>query len=369
MEREARAGWRLFLWQLGFTLAVLVGMVVLRGNSGGLAFALGWFTAPREHMLGLVLGGIVVFFVFLFSSWLAAVVHVLTKDFVVPQMALEGIGAVEGWRRLWPMIQAEKGGYAGYVGMKIVLAIGAGIVIGIVSVILAVVVAIPAVGLGNCGGAHGENRWTDMECTYHHRGGGGGMCAVGGFVLFDGADRGAGDCVLSGVFDLFLCGAVPGAGPGVVSRSACGDRWASASASGGVEHPHKSLHFGRNEKSGVRGVGGKAGYSVTVALAPAALGITTSRELHRPTGCLMLKTRACAEKREFLMSFAMAGGGARGPQINVTPLIDVLLTLIIMFMLVVSMDKEYQEKAQIPQPDKKADAAETQSHTIVIQVV
>ncbi len=52
------------------------------------------------------------------------------------------------------------------------------------------------------------------------------------------------------------------------------------------------------------------------------------------------------------MAFSMAGGGARGPQINVTPLIDVLLTLIIMFMLVVSMDKEYQEKVQLPQPPK-----------------
>jgi biopolymer transport protein TolR len=69
------------------------------------------------------------------------------------------------------------------------------------------------------------------------------------------------------------------------------------------------------------------------------------------------------------MSFAMAGGGARGPQINVTPLIDVLLTLIIMFMLVVSMDKEYQEKTQIPQPDQKQTAMEKQSRTIVIQVV
>ena len=36
------------------------------------------------------------------------------------------------------------------------------------------------------------------------------------------------------------------------------------------------------------------------------------------------------------MSFSMAGGGARGPQINVTPLIDVLLTLIIVFMIVVA---------------------------------
>ena len=69
------------------------------------------------------------------------------------------------------------------------------------------------------------------------------------------------------------------------------------------------------------------------------------------------------------MAFSMAGGSARGPQINVTPLIDVLLTLIIMFMLVVSMDKEYQEKTLIPQPDQKQTAVETQSRTIVIQVI
>lgn len=69
------------------------------------------------------------------------------------------------------------------------------------------------------------------------------------------------------------------------------------------------------------------------------------------------------------MAFSMAGGSARGPQINVTPLIDVLLVLIIMFMLVVSMDKEYQEKAQIPQPDQKPTAGETQSRTVVIEVV
>jgi biopolymer transport protein TolR len=69
------------------------------------------------------------------------------------------------------------------------------------------------------------------------------------------------------------------------------------------------------------------------------------------------------------MSFSMAGRGARGPEINVTPLIDVLLTLIIVFMVVVSMDKEQGETAQIPQPDQKQTAEEQQSHTIVIQVV
>ncbi len=69
------------------------------------------------------------------------------------------------------------------------------------------------------------------------------------------------------------------------------------------------------------------------------------------------------------MAFSMAGGGPSRAQINVTPLIDVLLTLIVMFMLVVSMDKTYQEKAQIPQPDQKQTASEKQSRTVVIQVV
>jgi len=69
------------------------------------------------------------------------------------------------------------------------------------------------------------------------------------------------------------------------------------------------------------------------------------------------------------MAFSTAGGGASNPQINVTPLIDVLLTLIIVFMVVVSMDQDQGEKVQIPQADRKQTAAETQSRTIVIQVV
>ena len=69
------------------------------------------------------------------------------------------------------------------------------------------------------------------------------------------------------------------------------------------------------------------------------------------------------------MAFSMAGSGPSHPQINVTPLIDVLLTLIVMFMLAVSMDREYQEKAQIPQPDQKPTPEERQSRTIVIQVI
>jgi biopolymer transport protein TolR len=69
------------------------------------------------------------------------------------------------------------------------------------------------------------------------------------------------------------------------------------------------------------------------------------------------------------MSFSMAGKGARGPEINVTPLIDVLLTLIIVFMVVVSMDKEQGETAQIPQPDQKQKQDVSQPSAVVIQVL
>ena len=69
------------------------------------------------------------------------------------------------------------------------------------------------------------------------------------------------------------------------------------------------------------------------------------------------------------MAFSMAGGGPSGPQINVTPLIDVLLTLIIMFMLVVAMDPEYGEKVQIPQPPTDPKSQPSIERTVVLQII
>ena len=146
--RRQGPGWSYFLWQLSLMLATLAGAAVLLGIPAAFAFGMGWFNPPREHVLALVLSGIVVFFVMLLFFVTVAVVHVFTKDFVVPQMALEGVSAIEGWRRLWPMMQSEQSGYAAYVGMKIVLAIGAGIVIGIASLIIILIVAIPTAGVG-----------------------------------------------------------------------------------------------------------------------------------------------------------------------------------------------------------------------------
>ena len=139
---------RYFLWQIVLSIVTLAGIAVIVGVPALFAFALGWFTEPRSHLAGLILVGILVFFVFMSWMVLAILAHVFTKDFVVPQMALEGISAFEGWSRLWKMLQSEKGRYAGYAGMKLLLSIAAGILIGIMALILIVVLLVPIGGLG-----------------------------------------------------------------------------------------------------------------------------------------------------------------------------------------------------------------------------
>lgn len=139
---------RYFLWQIVFGLISLAGMAIIIGVPALFALALGWFSAPRDHLVGWILTGIMVFFVFVVWLVAVAVVHVFTKDFVVPQMALEDISAFEGWSRLWKMVQGEKGGYAGYAGMKLLLAIGAAFIFGIVTFIVLLVLLIPVGGLG-----------------------------------------------------------------------------------------------------------------------------------------------------------------------------------------------------------------------------
>ena len=146
-NRRQGIAWPFFLWQIGFTLITFVVAIVLFGLPALFAYTGGWFTHPKEHIAGLVIGGIVVLCVFLLFCVVVAVVHVMTKDFVIPQMAIEGIGPIEAWRRLLPTLDAEKGGYAAYIGMKIVLAIGAAILVTIATVILGVLVAIPVVGV------------------------------------------------------------------------------------------------------------------------------------------------------------------------------------------------------------------------------
>jgi hypothetical protein len=141
-------GLQLFIWQIAFSLAMLTGLSVILGGPALIAFLLGWFSPPRQHLAPLILTGLCVLFLFLAWLILSIVVHVFTKDFVVPQMALENLSAFEGWRRLWQMVRAEKGPYAGYAGMKVIMAIGAAFAIGVVAFVAIVLLLIPFGGLG-----------------------------------------------------------------------------------------------------------------------------------------------------------------------------------------------------------------------------
>jgi uncharacterized membrane protein len=146
-SRRQGPGFRYFLWRLLYALAMFGGLIVLLGIPAALALAMGWLSDPKQHVAPLVLGGIVLFFAIMAFLIAMAVIYVLTKDFVVPQMALENIGAMEGWSRLWAMMKTEKSSYAGYIGMKIVLAIVAGLIFGILGFIVVLIILIPAAGV------------------------------------------------------------------------------------------------------------------------------------------------------------------------------------------------------------------------------
>ena len=161
-------GWNYFLWQLGFAFFSFAGALVLFGLPAAFAFAMGWFSPPNAHVLQLVLGGIVVLVLFGAYAVAIALVHVLTKDFVVPQMALEGITAVEGWRRLLPLLRTEQRDYIVYVVMKIVLSIAGAMLVGIITFILFLLIAIPVAGVvaaGVIAGKAAGYTWSALTIT------------------------------------------------------------------------------------------------------------------------------------------------------------------------------------------------------------
>jgi hypothetical protein len=162
-RRRGSEAWRLFVFHLLFGLASIVTFAVLFGIPFLFVFSMGWLQAPREHLVPLIGIGVLAFFVFFFVAIGFAIFYVLTKDFVVPMMAFENISAGEGWNRLLEMMKAEKGKYAGYIGMKIALAIAATIITGIVMLILFLIVLIPVGGAGALAFIWGRNAgvgWT-----------------------------------------------------------------------------------------------------------------------------------------------------------------------------------------------------------------
>jgi hypothetical protein len=142
-RRWRAAGRRYFLWVIGFGFGsfAVVGMVA--GIPALLAYRAGWFEKADEHLGGLIGGGILLALVVIALVAVLAIIDMLGRDFLVPVIAFEDVGALEGWEKLLAMMGMEKSAYAVYVLMKIVLAIAAAIIFAILNLIVILILLIP----------------------------------------------------------------------------------------------------------------------------------------------------------------------------------------------------------------------------------
>ena len=151
---ELRAGWerwqgqglRFFGWQLALAVVGLIVAAMLF-----LPLLLPVLAAMRNHHEpgpGLLIAFLPMILVFVAFALAMHLIGVLAKDFVVPLMAVDNVGVIEGWRRLLAMMKADALSYAGYIGMKIILSIGAAVVFTILSAIVAIFALIPVAIVG-----------------------------------------------------------------------------------------------------------------------------------------------------------------------------------------------------------------------------
>ncbi len=136
-------GHSLFWWWIGSSLAFLMALAALLGIPAYLAAQAGVFREPDRHFGLLLGGGLGLFFLMISLIVVSALADLLARDFIVPVMALENVGVLEGWRRFLPLLRAEKMAYAGYILMKMVLTIGSTILIGIAQVVALLTLLIP----------------------------------------------------------------------------------------------------------------------------------------------------------------------------------------------------------------------------------
>ncbi len=147
---ELRHGWKkwrakglqYFAWDAGFSICCMIFLLLLLGVPLWIAIRK-MPSSGSPNFAALLAGGAVVLLAAGIFLVIAAVIDLLARDFLVPVMAVENRGVWSAWRRLLPMLAAEKLAYTGYILMKAVLAVGSAIFFGIIDVIALLLLLIP----------------------------------------------------------------------------------------------------------------------------------------------------------------------------------------------------------------------------------
>lgn len=145
--------WRFFLLSIAVGLVFLCAIVV-----AAIPFFLGFYRMLMSSQAGApfnwsgffaLLLPIIPLFIAIFLVGIS--LHIILHDLMLPHMALENVSAGEAWRQVRARITCEKGGFALFALLRVVLPIAAGIVAMIVllvpAILLVLLFAVPVIGL------------------------------------------------------------------------------------------------------------------------------------------------------------------------------------------------------------------------------
>lgn len=149
IRRYWNGRWRQGVRLFGFRVVVALLTLLVVGGVLAIAFAPALLGTGQISFALLVLAAPV----FIVLALVSALVNGFTTALVVPIMIVEDRPLLSAWRRFWPTLTAQWKEYAVFAFMRFVLQIAAGILVGILTLLAVVVVAIPlgivaAVGVG-----------------------------------------------------------------------------------------------------------------------------------------------------------------------------------------------------------------------------
>jgi len=147
-SRRRREGRKLFQWSLIIMVITFTVLIMVFGTPALFAWSAGFFENPSQHIPVLIVLGLALLLLLVIFMLVAGAVQIITRDIMVPMLAFEDISIGDAWDRAKQMIAADKGGYGGFYGMCILLALAVGIIFGIIGIIILLVFIFVGVIIG-----------------------------------------------------------------------------------------------------------------------------------------------------------------------------------------------------------------------------